>query len=121
MFFVNLQVFSGRPDPQWWADLPDLPRILRNLNSGGPASEMEAGLGYSGVQVLHSPLPLWRGARGVWAWRDRVLPQGSAFWLADPGCDVERYLLASAPAELAPLIFSIVTSFGTKSKQGSQP
>ncbi|HJU72626.1 MAG TPA: hypothetical protein VJ717_02695 [Gemmatimonadaceae bacterium] len=91
---VELDVFSGRPNPRWELDGAASQRLRQlqgDLTSGGPALE-PAGLGYRGF--------VYGDGRGqVRAYRGYVTtPRGV---LADPSHSIEQFLLNELPAEYA--------------------
>ena len=92
---VELDVFSGRPNPRWELDEPttaELQRILSGLSPATNAAPEPPGLGYRGVvftdDVGHSR-----------AYRNRV--STPRLILADPTVSVERFLLDQIPEEFA--------------------
>ena len=106
---IELDVFSGRPNPQWELDAPaerELRQLLGGLSvaPGEPAGP--AGLGYRGFRfdIGETAAPS-RAFRGRVALEDRVLE--------DPGRAVERFLLSTAPAELEALRHAIADEIGS--------
>jgi hypothetical protein len=104
--FVELDAFSGRPNPRWQLDPKDTEELLRlqdrlELSVGPPVEP--PGLGYRGF-VYWDPGGTYRAYQG------RVITPKSV--LADPSYTVERFLLARVPEEFAPLRQRIATELG---------
>jgi hypothetical protein len=104
-----IDVFSGRPAPEWTltpAETDGLLSLLETLSPqvGGPPPP--AGLGYRGVVVTirsGAGLSTLRASGGV------VAPdQGGGASLADPGREVERYLWESARRHVAPDVIEAI-------------
>ena len=94
---VELDVFSGRPNPRWELD-EERTRELRQLESrlipARQAAPEPPGLGYRGF--------VYADAGGqVRAYRGYVKTARTV--LADPSLSVEKYLLNQLPAEHAEL------------------
>lgn len=56
-FYVELDVFSGRPNPGWWLaseEAEDLLARISRLTPGGGAGELPAALGYRGFNVYRT-------------------------------------------------------------------
>jgi hypothetical protein len=95
--FVELDVFSGRPNPRWELDeerSEELRRLEARLAPARQAAPEPPGLGYRGF--------VYAGADGqVRAYRGYVkTPQAV---LADPSFTVEHYLRNLLPPEYAEL------------------
>jgi hypothetical protein len=95
---VELDIFSGRPNPRWELSPPEvrsLRSLQRFLRPTSTAPFEPPGLGYRGFgyQLDGS---VWRAYRGFVA--------GNGLVLADPGSRIERLLLASTPAEYGELV-----------------
>jgi len=98
---VELDVFSGRPNPRWELDEPTanpLRRLLSELDVTGATAPEPPGLGYRGFVVAED-------GRELRAYNGYVT--GSSVVLADPARSVERFLLAQLPPELEELRGSI--------------
>lgn len=94
---VELDVFSGRPNPRWQLDEPDrraLQRLHGQLAAAAVSPPQPPALGYRGFcYSLESGT--YRAFRGyVW---------GGGVVLADPRFTIERFLLDRVPPEMAPL------------------
>ena len=94
---VELDIFSGRPNPRWEVDEPvrrELKRLESGLGAAAGPPRAPPGLGYRGF--------LYRldGGRRR-AFLGRIDREGAA--LDDPGRAIERLLLRSLPEDLAPL------------------
>ncbi|MDX6448354.1 MAG: hypothetical protein QOG29_1140 [Gaiellaceae bacterium] len=90
---VELDVFSGRPNPRWELDEPTanpLRRLLSQLTVAGVTPPEPPGLGYRGFVVADD-------GRELRAYNGYVT--GSDVVLADPARAVERFLLAQLPPE----------------------
>ena len=103
---VELDIFSGRPNPRWELDEQDRRELLR-LQAGLTATERAPpeppGLGYRGFSYADAFGPCH-------AFRGQV--RTHAAMLADPLFSVERFLLRRLPAEFAPLRQGILATFG---------
>jgi hypothetical protein len=94
---VELDVFSGRPNPRWELDEPasrELRRLESALSPATLAAPEPPGLGYRGF-VYSDPA----GTSRAYGRHVRT----AALVLADPDSSIERFLLARMPEELAPL------------------
>jgi hypothetical protein len=95
--FVELDVFSGRPNPRWELDEHRSHQLLQlesRLTRTRQAAPEPPGLGYRGF--------LYSDANGpVRAYRGYVTTARAV--LADPAFSVERFLLEQVPAEYAAL------------------
>ena len=106
---VELDVFSGRPNPCWELDelgTQELRRLQSRLAATRQASVEPPGLGYRGF--LYSD-----GTGRVRVFRGYL--QTTRAVLADPSFSVERYLLDQLPAEYAALSERIATEVGRTS------
>jgi hypothetical protein len=94
---VELDVFSGRPNPRWELD-EDSAESLRLLISGLPPAtgvpQEPSGLGYRGFVFTTADGP----AR---AYGGYIITPGAV--LADPSSRIERFLLDRLPPELEKL------------------
>jgi len=94
---VELDVFSGRPNPRWELDeqrSQELRQLERRLTPAGQAAPEPPGLGYRGF--------VYSDASGqVRAYRGYVKTPRTV--LADPSFSVEQYLRNQLPAEYAEL------------------
>lgn len=89
---VELDIFSGRPNPRWEIDgvaAGELRLVQSTLQATDQAAPEPPGLGYRGFRYAD-------GARTWRAFGGFVATAGSV--LADPGRRVERYLLDHLPA-----------------------
>jgi hypothetical protein len=105
---VELDAFSGRPNPRWELDEPSSQQ-LRQLQ-GRLTSTLESvpeppGLGYRGFLYAD-------GSGQVRAYRGFVKTPGRT--LADPTFSIEKFLLDRLPAELADLRARIVAELTPK-------
>lgn len=94
---VGLDIFSGRPNPEWQLDEAAAGEVRRRLVALRPSPTRAAdppGLGYRGFTCT-DPGDTWRVFKGTVIRRTDVL--------ADPGMTIERFLLDSLPAEYANL------------------
>ena len=94
---VELDIFSGRPNPRWELDERTAGLVQDVHRTLGPAEFPEQpglDLGYRGFVYKLESSP-WRALDG------RVFGQGTT--LADPDRAVERLLLESLPGEFADL------------------
>jgi len=91
--FVELDVFSGRPNPRWEPDEPDA-EALRGLLSQLPVTTERSpeppGLGYRGFLITDTSGQS-RAYSGYVVRSDLIL--------ADPSSSVERFLLDRLPPE----------------------
>jgi len=94
---VELDAFSGRPNPRWELDEPSsqqLRQLQGRLTSPLESAPEPPGLGYRGF--VYSD-----GSGKVRAYRGSVKTPGRT--LADPTYSVEKFLLDHLPAEFADL------------------
>lgn len=105
---VELDVFSGRPNPRWELDeqrSEQLRQLEAHLTSALQAPLEPPGLGYRGF--------LYSDVRGqVRAYRGYVRTPREV--LADPTFSVEKFLLDQLPAEYAELRASIAAELTPK-------
>jgi hypothetical protein len=94
---VELDVFSGRPNPRWSLDpvvAERLAAVLHALSTEGGRPSRGGwglpGLGYRGF-VVHTDGVVWR------AWRGLLI--GDSELVDDPPRSVERLLVANLPEE----------------------
>ena len=94
---VELDAFSGRPNPRWELDEPrsqKLRQLQSRLKASRQAPAEPPALGYRGFW--------YSDANGrVRAYRGYVKTARAVF--ADPSFSIERYLLDQVPAEFAAL------------------
>ena len=94
---VELEIFSGRPNPRWTLAEPAAREVRRLQRALPPASRRSAeppGLGYRGFCYADAE-------RRCRAWRGTVLTGDGT--LDDPARSIERYLLDQLPPEFAML------------------
>lgn len=94
---VELNVFSGRPNPRWKLDdlsSRELRQLENRLHATGEAPVDPPGLGYRGFVYADNA-----GRR--LAYHGFVRKSRGIF--ADPSLSIERFLLDHIPAEFAPL------------------
>lgn len=92
---VELDVFSGRPNPRWVLDEQqsrELTRLQARLTSTSTVTPDAPGLGYRGFVYSDS-------AGAVRAYRGYVQTQNAV--LADPSFTIERFLIEHLPLSLA--------------------
>jgi hypothetical protein len=90
---VELDIFSGRPNPTWEVadgDAQALRAIQRDLDESTEPAPEPPGLGYRGFRYTLDGLE-WRAFAGV--------VSSAAHRLTDPGHRVERFLLGTMPPE----------------------
>ena len=90
---VELDIFSGRPNPVWRLDESAAGEMRRRLAALSPSTAGAAdppGLGYRGFACTDAA-ETWRAFRGIVSSRKTAL--------ADPGKTIERFLLEHLPAE----------------------
>jgi hypothetical protein len=91
---VELDVFSGRPNPQWELDEPtanELRRIMGGLTATTNELPVPPGLGYRGFILAD-------GSGQSRVYKGYVTRANGVF--ADPSFTVERFLLDRLPVEL---------------------
>ncbi|HJU72778.1 MAG TPA: hypothetical protein VJ717_03460 [Gemmatimonadaceae bacterium] len=94
---VELDVFSGRPNPRWELDdrsCLELRQLQHRLTSTGDVPQEPPGLGYRGFVYADSGANT-RAYRGFVTTSHEVL--------ADPTFSIERFLLARLPEPYAAL------------------
>ena len=92
---VELDVFSGRPNPRWELDEPSsrqLRQLEGRLTTSRDAAPEPPGLGYRGFVYSDA-------GRRVRAYRGYVRTPRAL--LADPTFSIEKHLLDQLPAEFA--------------------
>lgn len=105
---VELDVFSGRPNPHWQLDEQHREELLRLQGHLTPASQTAPeppGLGYRGF--VYSD----RGGQ-VRAYRGHVVTARGM--LEDPTFTIERYLLEHTPAEYREVARRVATELEIK-------
>jgi hypothetical protein len=94
---VELDVFSGRPNPRWELDeksAATLTRLQSSLRRTERAPPDPPALGYRGFK--------WDGPAGsLVVYKGYVRTQSGIF--ADPLFEIERFLLGTLPSDFAPL------------------
>ncbi len=91
---VELDVFSGRPNPRWELDEDSaaaLRRLLSRLSVSTDTPPRQPGLGYRGF-VFDSEMDHGRAYKGY------VIKSDAVF--ADPSSSIERFLRDRLPTEL---------------------
>jgi hypothetical protein len=94
---IELDVFSGRPNPRWELDEPSaeaLRQLVRRLAAATDRPPEPPGLGYRGF-VITDATGRSRAYKGYVIKSEVVL--------ADPSSSVERFLLDRLPAEFQEL------------------
>lgn len=92
---VELDVFSGKPNPRWELDAPAaqaLRQLLSRLKPSSRASAEPPGLGYRGFRISDAATE-FHVLRGSVRTADLVY--------SDPELSIERYLLDQVPHELS--------------------
>ncbi len=106
---VELDVFSGRPNPRWQLTGDEAARLARLLEILEPAkadpSTQPPGLGYRGFRFEDSAGSTWLAYGGFVRSPQAIL--------ADPNRSVERLLLEYLPAQYGELQPSIERELGT--------
>jgi hypothetical protein len=106
--FVEIDIFSGRPNPRWElseADNAWLTRLLESLEGvAGRASPSPPGLGYRGFRLRDAAGMTWSAYGG--------LVQSPDGLVADPNRRIERFLLDHMPANYEDLRSSIESELG---------
>lgn len=102
---VELDVFSGRPNPRWRLDERNHRQFLKLLGALSPAAVAPdpPALGYRGF-VCADP----SGTRRIY----KGYVRGPRGVLHDPSFSLERFLLDRAPSEVAPLRGRIAAQLG---------
>ena len=104
---IELDVFSGRPNPEWTltaAEAAELEAMTASLPVAAALPPPFDGLGYRGIVARNPADPGW----SLVAFRDtvRVLtPEGSEV-RADPDATVERWLLGTAGGAVDPALLA---------------
>lgn len=104
---VELDVFSGRPNPRWQLSEREVSELTRLTNPLAPTARpapTPPGLGYRGFRLQGS------SSAPSWAYGGFVqTPQGL---LNDPDHRIERYLLASLPEEYGDIRHAVEAEIG---------
>lgn len=98
---VELDIFSGRPNPRWELSPAEVERLRGLHHVLRPASSVRfeaPGLGYRGFGYRLDGT-IWQAYHGF--------VSGTGQVLADPGSRIERLLLATTPAEYGELVARI--------------
>ena len=105
---VELDIFSGRPNPRWHLTEDEAAQVASLIESlelaEGDPSPNPPGLGYRGFRLSDSAGPPY------WAYGGFVL--SSEALLADPSRRVEHFLLDHLPAEFNELRQSLEVELG---------
>jgi len=99
---VEIDLFSGRPNPAWTLDGGEahgLRAILADLSQTSRRPPEPPGLGYRGFQVTD-------GAHTYRVYREWV--QADSQTLADPDRTAERWLVDHVPGRLAALVSAVI-------------
>lgn len=104
---VELDVFSGRPNPEWTltaAEAAKLEVITTSLPVAAAPPPSFEGLGYRGIVVRNPADSGW----SLVAFRDtvRIRTQGKSEVRADPEAKVERWLLGTAGHAVDPALLT---------------
>lgn len=104
---VEVDLYSGRPNPSWSLTPEEVAQLIKRIDGLAPADEVEppAQLGYRGLRFR-----LYAGGReiasaesfdGHLRFKD---PEGLRH-LADPGGEVERWLLETGRGKIEPQVY----------------
>jgi hypothetical protein len=104
---VEVDLYSGRPNPSWPLTPEEVARLVERIDNLAPADEAEppGRLGYRGLR-FH----LQAQGREI-AWGDsfdghlRLRDSAGSRHLADPGGEVERWLLATGEGKIEPQVY----------------
>ena len=105
---VELDVFSGRPNPRWQLDErsgQELRRLQSRLSVSSVAPAEPPALGYRGFRYTDGT-DSWRAYRGQVRTPHAVL--------ADPSFSIERFLLDRLPDEFVQLRGRIASELGSR-------
>jgi hypothetical protein len=106
---IELDIFSGRPNPHWdltAQEAAEFTRLLADLEARDDVLAPPDGLGYRGFRVLQGSPRL-----EVSVWRENVIGLGARFFRAwDESRSVERFLLSTGQPHLDPSLFQTVTA-----------
>jgi hypothetical protein len=104
---VEVDLYSGRPNPAWTLTPEEVARLVERIDALAPAEEVEppGRLGYRGLRFR-----LLAGGREVASGESfdgHLRFQGSAGprHLADPGREVEQWLLATGEGKIEPQLY----------------
>lgn len=106
---VELDIYSGRPNPSWTLPAPataDFVRLLTTLPATAPF-EAAAPLGYRGFVVTWQDSSAQQAAI-VQSGRVKWTSDGRSRYLVDSGRSLERWLLESGRDHLDPAVSSMV-------------
>jgi hypothetical protein len=105
---IELDIFSGRPNPRWPLSESENVRLTQLIESLAPSPggrfPSPPGLGYRGFRLHFTTGPPWSAYGRVVQSPERLL--------ADPKQTVERFLVEHLPAEYEELRSSIESELG---------
>jgi hypothetical protein len=107
---VEVDLYSGRPNPSWPLTPEEVARLVERVDGLEPADEAEppGRLGYRGLRFqLHAQ---GREIASGESFEGHLRFQDSAGLrhLADPGGEVERWLLGTGEGKIEPQIYQIL-------------
>jgi hypothetical protein len=105
---VELDAFSGRPNPRWELDDAGSERLralIARLSAASGAPAEPAGLGYRGFICIDA-------SERLRAFKGHVIKPGVV--LADPSLRVEKFLLDRLPPELQELGMRVAAELQTE-------
>jgi hypothetical protein len=106
---VELDIFSGRPNPVWTLSGVERTQFLEKLAAlpGAPPLELATNLGYRGF-ILRITNSAEQSVVRIQRGKVHVVRAGKDLYYTDPNRGLERWLLQSGRASLDPSIYAIV-------------
>ncbi len=107
---VEMDAFSGRPNPSWELDAEEaeqVARLVAPLTALAAPEELPTGLGYRGFHLVGL-----RGADELVVWREVVqnLHDGGVSQWRDPERSLEQFLLKSAQPHVDSSLYAVMMS-----------
>lgn len=104
---VEVDLYSGRPNPAWSLPPEEAARLVERIDGLAPADEAEppGRLGYRGLRFRLSARGREIASGESFDGHLRLQDSAGARHLADPGREVERWLLATGQGKIEPQVY----------------
>lgn len=107
---VEVDLYSGRPNPSWTLTPEEVTQLVQRVDGLAPADAMEppGRLGYRGLRFR-----LYAGGREIASAESfdehlRFHDPAGPRHLADPGREIERWLLATGRGKIEPQVYEML-------------